>query len=293
MHLPVRPRRLPLLSRSALAGASALGLFAVLGAGGAAAAASVPAGHGAAAERAAAITALRHLLVGWHGTDHAAATAAPAVLNTVKSSNWSGYADTGGTFSDVSAAWVEPAVTCPSSTTSLAAFWVGIDGYSSKTVEQDGTLAECYKGSAYYASWWELYPTNTIQVVGETVKPGDKITASVVRTGTKYALKVTDATTSGNNVNETASCAAKTCVDSSAEWIAEAPSNSTGVLPLADFGTWSAKSAAVTAGTKSGTISSFTDTEIIMAKNGTGATEAQPGSLTSGGSAFKDTWKSA
>jgi len=37
-----------------------------------------------------------------------------------------------------------------------------------------------------------------------------------------YALTVTDATTSGNNISTTQSCAAATCVDASAEWIAEA-----------------------------------------------------------------------
>ena len=56
-------------------------------------------------------------------------------------------------------------MTCTSAT-SLAAFWVGIDGYSSSSVEQDGTLVECYRGTAYYYTWWEMYPTNAIQVVG-------------------------------------------------------------------------------------------------------------------------------
>jgi hypothetical protein len=39
-------------------------------------------------------------------------------------------------------------------TTSLAAFWVGIDGYSSDTVEQDGTIIESYEGTVYYYDWW-------------------------------------------------------------------------------------------------------------------------------------------
>jgi hypothetical protein len=50
-----------------------------------------------------------------------------------------------------------------------------------------------------YATWWEMFPRNSVQVVGMTVKPGDKISASVVRTGTHYALAVTDATTAGNS----------------------------------------------------------------------------------------------
>ncbi len=64
-----------------------------------------------------------------------------------------------------------PAASC-TSTTSLAAFWVGIDGYSSGSVEQDGTLVECYRDVAYYYTWWEMYPTNAIQVVGTTLREG-------------------------------------------------------------------------------------------------------------------------
>jgi hypothetical protein len=67
-------------------------------------------------------------------------------------------------------------VSCTSQT-SLAAFWVGIDGCSSSSVEQDGTLAECYGGAAYYYTWWEMYPANAIQVVGQTLRAGDSITA--------------------------------------------------------------------------------------------------------------------
>ncbi len=67
-------------------------------------------------------------------------------MSQVQSTNWSGYADTGSGFSTVTGSWTEPSVSCTSQT-SLAAFWAGIDGYSSTSVEQDGTLAECYGGA--------------------------------------------------------------------------------------------------------------------------------------------------
>jgi hypothetical protein len=70
-------------------------------------------------------------------------------LSQVESTNWAGYADTGSGFSKVSANWTEPTGVSSGSTTSLAAFWVGIDGYSSDTVEQDGTLIESYEGTVY------------------------------------------------------------------------------------------------------------------------------------------------
>ena len=60
-------------------------------------------------------------------------------------------------------------------------FWVGIDGFTSGSVEQDGTLIECSGGRAFYFTWWEMFPTNSIQVVGSSVRPGDAISASVVQ----------------------------------------------------------------------------------------------------------------
>ena len=47
----------------------------------------------------------------------------------------------------------------------------------------------------FYDTWWEEFPVNLIQDVGTSVKAGDKITVSVVRSGAKYTVKVTDSTT--------------------------------------------------------------------------------------------------
>ena len=235
---------------------------------------------------------VRHLSVGQHGTNHTVATDHMMIngLNQVQSTNWSGYANdnsSGNTYSAVSAKWTEPTGTC-TSTTSLAAFWVGIDGYTSDSVEQDGTLIECYERSVYYFSWWEMYPTNSIQVVGESVRPGDAITASVTRSGSSYTLKVTDSTHTANSFTETESCSS--CANSSAEWIAEAPSGSSGVYPLTQFGTWSASSAAVTSGSTNGVISSFPDDELTMVDS-SGNVKAQPGSLNGSGNGFSVTWE--
>jgi hypothetical protein len=208
-------------------------------------------------------------------------------LSQVQSTNWSGYADTGSGFSTVTGSWTEPSVSC-TSTTSLAAFWVGIDGYSSSSVEQDGTLVECYRDVAYYYTWWEMYPTNDIQVVGSTLHAGDSITASVVRSGTSYTLKVTDSSRSADSFSTTQTCSS--CANSSAEWIAEAPSGSSGVYPLSDFGSWTESGATVKAGSTSGVISSFTDDELTMIDS-SGATKAQPGALNSSGNGFGVTWK--
>src|SRR5579862_8077912 len=49
-----------------------------------------------------------------------------------QSTNWSGYAATTGRYTSVTASWTQPTGTC-STGNQYAAFWVGLDGYSSST----------------------------------------------------------------------------------------------------------------------------------------------------------------
>jgi hypothetical protein len=241
--------------------------------------------------RAAALAALKQLMIGEHGTDHALGGQAPQATfgpKRVTSGDWSGYADDNtGSYTTVTARWQEPSVTC-SATDSMAAFWVGIDGYGSASVEQDGSLAYCYQGSPFYYTWWEMAPRLPIQIVGESVKPDDQIDASVTRTGTKYVLKVSDTTTPGNTFTKYQNCAVKTCANASAEWVAEAPADTGGQYPLAEYTPWTVQGAAVKTTGKSGTISTFPDYVITM----TGLTDtlAKPGPLNRAGNSFTDTW---
>ncbi len=87
-----------------------------------------------------------------------------------------------------------------------------------------------------------------------------------------------------------------------AEWIAEAPSSTSGVLPLTDFGTAEfgddytkvKNTNDATDSTISGPISAFGSTveEITMVNGSSGADEAVPSSLTTDGSSFTVVWKS-
>jgi len=276
-------RRVPrLLTCTIAACAPVLGLVIAVAPGASAATSSSAStyAHALAAARA----AIRHLTIGQHATDHAVGRESRIKgLAQVQSTNWSGYADTSTTFSTATGNWTEPSVSCSGGRTSYAAFWVGIDGFTSGSVEQDGTLAECSGGRAFYFSWWEMYPTNAIQTVGSSVQPGDSISASVVRSGTSYTLKVTDSTHPANSFTTTQSCSS--CANSSVEWIAEAPSGSGGVLPLANFHSWTLSGATV----NSGVISSFSDDEITMIDS-SGRVKAQPGSLNGSGNGFSVTW---
>jgi hypothetical protein len=250
------------------------------------------AAHTPAHSQAALRLTVQRLLAHWHPTNHAIKG-----LKQVGSTNWSGYADTGSGFSSVAAKWTQPKISNCATGGALkaAVFWVGIDGFSSSSVEQGGTGAICGQGTPLtYFTWWEMFPTNSIQAVGVTVKPGDKISASVVRSGTKYTIKVTDSTTAGNSFTKSATCQVSGgCKNSSAEWIGERPSTSSGPVPLPKFSTWTVTAATVKAGSKSGTIKSFPDDEITMFNKPGGHVLAKPSALNSAGNSFKDVWKAS
>lgn len=65
-----------------------------------------------------------------------------------QSYSWSGYmvAASPGSVTDVRGSWVVPLLSCTSSS-SYVALWVGMDGFTSTTVEQTGILGECVGGA--------------------------------------------------------------------------------------------------------------------------------------------------
>jgi hypothetical protein len=167
----------------------------------------------------------------------AAVTRAPfRGISNSTSSNWSGYAAHGvaDSFTSVSASWVQPAGKCTRRST-YSAFWVGLDGYTSSTVEQTGSEVDCIGGSPQYYAWFEMYPANSDNFTN-TVSPGDHFTSSVTATGHVFTLKITDATRGWSHTIVRSLPSAK---ESSAEVIAEAPccTDAGDILPLTDFGT--------------------------------------------------------
>jgi hypothetical protein len=152
------------------------------------------------------------------------------------STNWSGYADTAGKYSSVSSSWVQPKGTC-SSGDQYAAFWVGIDGYLSSTVEQTGSEVDCIGRTAEYSAWYEMYPGPS-ENYSNTVKAGDHFTATVTWvSGKKFTLYIDDSTEGWSHT--TTASLTSTPARSSAEVIAEAPccTSSGGILNLTNFGT--------------------------------------------------------
>ncbi len=247
-----------------------------------------------------------------------ASTAAAATVEpTASSANWAGYvaesdASSGSDeqFSKVSASWVQPTANCSSGQGS-SAFWVGLGGADggSNALEQAGTEADCSSsGSPSYFAWYELLPAAPVRL-GVAVQPGDHISTAVSVNASAVTITLTD--------NTTGSSATKNLqMDnpdvSSAEWIAEAPSDCDGSgdcqpLSLADFGSVAFTNASATANGHTGTISDPAWSAEATLLNGGGISAAgfggfgggqstagaAPSSLSSDGSSFSVAWQSA
>jgi hypothetical protein len=218
---------------------------------------------------------------------------------TVYSTNWSGYAasKSGLTFTDVKGNWGQPTAHCTTSKKTLAAFWVGIDGYNSNSVEQIGTDSDCagLNAASYYA-WYEFYPSAPVYLSKTTypVRPGDTLSGEVSASGSTFTVKLHSSRGWTFQTSKSLSGKAK----SSVEWIAEAPARCTPggctVLPLTNFGTVSFNGSYATGGGHTGSISysGWNRVTIVMVTK-SGALRAQPSGLGSSGTAFSVQWKHA
>jgi Peptidase A4 family len=161
-----------------------------------------------------------------------------------RSTNWAGYAVTGGAYTSVASNWVEPKVTCTAN--GIVGFWIGLDGWGSTSVEQDGTGVDCSSGSPQQFAWWETYPENSIQVYDAPVAAGDRMSSEVASEGNgQYVMALTDWTA---NWSERNVVSAPTAQNASAEIVAEAVTNGDSITALPDFGAISFTGSAINGG---------------------------------------------
>lgn len=217
---------------------------------------------------------------------------------SVVSPNWSGYAVTGnaGTITAITGSWIVPDAICgagaPRSTG--ASHWIGIDGYTSSTVEQTGTDADCSSGKPRYYAWYEFYPNPGTTIAKMNVQAGDVMTASVQYSDSKFIIIISDQRTGVSFSKTKAVAGAKR---NSAEWIAE--DNSTN---FTDFGTaWFGQdqtgvlttcgATSTTAGTQP--IGSFPAASVhaITMADSKGTTMALPGPLSADQTSFSVQWQ--
>jgi len=230
--------------------------------------------------------------------------------SSVSSTNWSGYAVNGsvGSVSLVTASWNVPAVSCPTSGSTYSAFWVGIDGFQSTTVEQTGTDSDCHNGVAHYYAWFEFYPKASVTISSIAVSPGDKIAALVLYTASTgmFTVAIKDYTT---NLAYSSSSAVPGAQRNSGEWVAEAPETCIIIYctlsSLSNFGstgfgmgnTGIKLTCGIVMSGVPGAIGSFPSSSVwpmTMVSQSSGSTvKATPSALTDSGSSFTITWDSA
>ena len=198
------------------------------------------------------------------------------------SSNWSGYvtvAPDGAaptTFSDVTGTWIQPKATCTAGRADAAAFWVGLGGNSSDSpsLEQLGTSVTCDGNTSIptYAAWWEIVPATSVQIPLK-IRPGDRINAAVLVAGQTVTMSLKNLT---RHTRFSKRITVSQPLDvSSAEWIAEAPSNCVPSgrctpVPLTRFGNVTFTNAAAIGNMHPGTITdpAWTPTAIELIADG-------------------------
>ena len=234
----------------------------------------------------------------------APAAKTPGGIAHFQSGNWAGYlALPGGSttsFKQVVADYTVPSANCNGGGVgtgdAFAYHWIGLDGWGTGTVEQDGVADFCEGGTASYYAWWEMYP-NGINLAFH-VSPGDAISSRVTYDGAGiYTLYLLDVT-SGQSFNMTESCPT-TCSNKSAEDITEGYESSPWLGTL-DYAReyYNAFQAINQSGTTGGFASkAWSDGEVQAIGASSGQVTSKPGALyssngtaTSSRSGFEMNW---
>jgi hypothetical protein len=202
---------------------------------------------------------------------------------TSSSSNWSGYAASGGNFTSVTATWTVPTVSATSS--GADATWVGIGGLVSNDLIQAGTQAMVDgSGTVEYSSWIEMLPQSS-RNVPLSVSAGDSVTVTITQqNGNDWLIAMKNNTTNGTYSVTVQYSSSNT----SAEWVQEAPSIGRGLVSLDQFGTIQFSGVSAVRDGQSMSASALGAKAITMI-NRQGQALAQPSTIASDGSTFSVT----
>jgi len=204
-------------------------------------------------------------------------------VSAATSKNWSGYASTNGSFTSVSGTWTIPLVS-ESGHTSSDATWVGIGGIKSTDIIQAGTQnIISSSGQIISSPFYEMLPDNAVAVTSLQIKPGDSITVNIIQQShtNQWQISIRNNTTSQMYIATVTYSSSL----SSAEWIEEAPSNGTNILPLDNFSSLQLTGGSATQNNVSTTISGSGSFEITMV-NSSDQVISIPSTLGSDGASF-------
>lgn len=182
--------------------------------------------------------------------------------------NWAGYVADSNLLNPqpavmaVSGSWTVPSVTSTGSQ-SYSSIWIGIGGEFDQTLIQVGTEQDSVNGSATYYAWYEMLPNTAVLIPSFEVSPADQIQASIALSSLSsntWSISIKDLT-SGGNFQSTFTYASKQL---SAEWIVERPELNGALTELANFGSATFTDCSATLSEKSGSITSFSHSAIVM-----------------------------
>lgn len=156
--------------------------------------------------------------------------------NATYSSNWSGYAVTGGpgTYTHAEAWYSEPSYYSSVCTTNAESTWAGIGGFpSTSALGQNGT-AHGVPGLGDHQAWWEIVPGYNMMAVNFYGHPGYLFDASTRWLGNGYRFYYYDNWSASSIAFDVSS---STYSGNSAEVVAERPTINGTLSNLSNFGT--------------------------------------------------------
>jgi len=166
--------------------------------------------------------------------DNPSGNAETAASTSDTTDNWSGYVSTGGTYTTVSGSWKVPSVVASTDPVASDATWIGIGGDTSDDLIQVGTQNVVEDGQVTPGSFYEQLPDTSQAVPNLSVSAGDTITASIKEVSAgEWSISIEDVTNGESYTNTVAYNSS----ESSAEWVEEAPSDGSSIVPLDEFGT--------------------------------------------------------
>jgi hypothetical protein len=207
-----------------------------------------------------------------------------AVASSYTSTNWSGYMATAGSYTSTSGSWNVTRATGNGTSTSADGTWIGIGGVSTNDLIQVGTQnIIAADGTASTSAFYELLPATSQNIPTLTVNQGDSISASLTKlSGSQWNITITD-NTSGQSFTTTVTYASSL---SSAEWIEEDPSYSSGQqVPFDNFGIASFSNGLATNAGVSNNLAGNQSLPITMV-NVAGQPIATPSAISSSGGGF-------
>src|SRR5579872_148965 len=213
------------------------------------------------------------------------------------SQNWSGYAaatsltsPANNSVDAVYGSWIVPTLASATHNT-WCSLWVGIDGYSSSSVEQLGTEHDWVNGQQSNYAWFEMYPNASYQINGFPVNNNDLISASVVYTANGvFVLTIVNQTHKVYTTIPTSRTTSTSAKRSSAEWVLEAPYSGS-ILPLSHFNVANFSSCFATINNIFGPINDqFWKDDMLTMITSSGAQKAVPTALSNNGENFSVVW---